>query len=186
MNKSSLFRFAGWSAYVSAAATIFGFVTLITFFIVGDPFGIMNDVSSIVIVLSVLPVLFALYQLYRPAFPTGSLIALIISVLGALSAAIFQIISITTRKTYGDSVSLSYGVFGLSLVMYSYLALTDKVLPHGLAWFGIVAGIGYMLVITGFILGGENHPLTYVGGLAAIICYPTWAIWLGRQLLSRY
>lgn len=171
---------------MSAGATIFGFVTLITFFIVGDPFGIMNDVSSVLIVLSALPVLFALHQLHRSAAPTGSLIALIIGVLGGLSAAIFATITIITRKTtYGDPVSLSYGVFGLSLVLYGCLALTDKLLPRGLAWFGIVAGIGYILVITGFILGGENHPLTYIGGLAAIIGYPTWAIWLGRRLLSR-
>jgi len=185
MNQSSLFRFAGWSAYVSAGATIFGFVTLITFFIVGDPFGIMNDVSSIIIVLSALPVLFTLHQLHRPAAPTGSTIALLIGAIAALSAAVFQIIFIITRKTYGDSVSLSYGIFGLSLVLYGYLALTDKMLPHRLAWFGIVAGIGYVLVITGFILGGENHPLTYIGGLASIIGYPTWVIGLGRQLLSR-
>src|SRR4030067_1347664 len=154
MNKDSLFRFAGWSAYVSAAATIFGFVTLITFFIVGDPFGIMNDVSSVVIVLSALPILFSLYQLHRSAAPTGSPIALIIGVIAGLSAAVYQIIFIITRKTYGDSVTLSYGIFGLSLVIYGYLALTDKMLPPGLALLSIVAGIGYVLVITGFILGG--------------------------------
>jgi Domain of unknown function (DUF4386) len=184
MNRNSLFRFAGWSAYVSAGATIFGFVTLITFFIVGDPYGIMNDVSSVVIVLSALPVLFALYQIHRSAAPTASLATLIIGVIAALSTSVYQIIFIITRKTYGDSVTLSYGIFGISLVMYSYLALRDKMLPRGLAWFGIVAGIGYVLVITGFIVGGPDHPLTYVGGLASIIGYPTWAIWLGRLFLS--
>jgi hypothetical protein len=79
---------------------------------------------------------------------------------------------------------MSFGVFGISLMMYGYLALADKMLPRRLAWLGIVAGIGYILVITGFILGGDNHPLTYVGGLAAIIGYPTWAIWLGRVFLK--
>ena len=183
MNKNSLFRFAGWSAYVSAAATIFGFVTLITFFIVGDPFGIMNDVSSVVIVLSALPVLFSLYQLHRSAFPAANLTALVIGVIATLSAAVVQTIFILTRKTFGDTVTISYGIFGVSLVIYGCLALADKMLPRGLAWFGIVAGIGYVLVITGFIVGGPNHPLTYVGGLSSIIGYPTWAIWLGRVLL---
>jgi hypothetical protein len=186
MNKGSLFRLAGWSAYVSAGATIFGFATLITFFMVGDPFGIMNDVSSVVIVLSALPILFSLHQIHRSAAATGSLAALAMGVFASLSAAVYQTIFIVTRKTFGDSVTLSYGIFGLSLVMYGYFALTDNMLPRGLAWLGIVAGIGYVLVITGFILGGENHPLTYVGGLASMVGYPTWAIWLGRQLLSRY
>jgi hypothetical protein len=184
MNKSIQFRLAGWSAYLTAIATIVGFVTLITFFMVGEPYGTINDISSVVIALSALPVLFSLYQLHRSAAPTVSFMAVIIGVIAALSAAVLQIILITTGKTYGDAVTLAYGVFGISLVMFSYLALTDKLLPRGLAWFGIVAGIGYVLVNIGFILGGENHPLTYVGGLASIIGYPTWAIWLGRVFLK--
>lgn len=184
MNKSAPFRLAGWSAYLTATATIIGFVTLITFFMVGEPYGTINDISSVVIALAALPVLFALYQSHRSAAPTGSLTALMLGVISALSAAVLQIILIITGKTYGNAVTLSYGVFGLSLVIFSYLALTDKLLPRGLAWFGILAGIGYIVVNAGFILGGENHPLTYVGGLASIIGYPTWAIWLGRIFLK--
>jgi hypothetical protein len=184
MNKSSPFRLAGWSAYLTATATIVGFVTLITFFIVGEPYGTINDISSVVIALSALPVLFSLYQLHRSAAPRVNLTALIIGVIAALSAAVFQMILFTTRKTYGDAASMSFGVFGISLVMYGYLALADKMLPHRLAWLGIVAGTGYVLVTTGFILGGPNHPLTYVGGLASIIGYSAWAIGLGRVFLK--
>ncbi|MCI0610160.1 MAG: DUF4386 domain-containing protein, partial [Anaerolineae bacterium] len=115
--------------------------------------------------------------------PTVSLTAVIIGVIAALSAVVFQTILITTRKTSGDTVTMSFGVFGISLVIYGYLALADKMLPRRLAWLGMVAGIGYVLVTTGFILGGPNHPLTYVGGLASIIGYPAWAIWLGRVFL---
>jgi hypothetical protein len=184
MNQSSSFHLAGWSAYLTAIATIIGFVTLIAFFMVGEPYGTINDVSSVVIALSALPVLYSLYQLHRSAAPSISLTAVIIGVIAALNAAVLQIILITTGNTYGNAVTLSYGVFGLSLVIFSYLALTDKLLPRGLAWFGILAGIGYVVVNAGFILGGENHPLTYVGGLASIIGYPTWAIWLGRVFLK--
>jgi hypothetical protein len=180
MNKSSLFRLAGWSAYLTAIATIIGFVTLITFFIVGEPYGTINDISSVVIALSALPVLFSLYQLHRSAAPAVSLTAVIIGVIGALSAAVLQTILITTRQTYGNATTISFGVFGISLVMYGYLALADQTLPRRLAWLAIVAGIGYVLVNAGFIVGGENHPLTYVGGLVSIIGYPAWAIGLGR------
>jgi hypothetical protein len=184
MNKSFPFRLAGWSAYLTATATIVGFVTLITFFIVGEPYGTINDISSVVIALSALPILFSLYQLHRSAAPIVSLTAFILGVIAALSAAVFQTILITTRKTYGDAASMSFGVFGISLVLYGYLALADQMLPRRLAWLGILAGIGYILVTTGFILGGPNHPLTYVGGLASIIGYPAWAIWLGRVFLK--
>jgi len=41
-------------------------------------------------------------------------------------------------------------------------------------------------VSAGSTICGESHPLTYVGGMASIIGYPTWVIWLGRKLLSRH
>ena len=184
MYKSSLFRLAGLSAYLTAAATIVGFVALITFFIVGEPYGTINDISSIVIALSALPVLISLFSLHRPAGPAASLMAVIIGVIASLVIVIVQTILVTTRKSYGDTVSFSFSVFGISLLIFGYLALTDKTLPRGLAWLGIVAGIGYILVTSGFILGGENHPLTYVGGLASILTYPVWAIWLGRIFIK--
>jgi hypothetical protein len=49
---------------------------------------------------------------------------------------------------------------------------------------GIAAGLGYVLVTTGFILGGPNQLLTYIGGALAVIAYPIWAFWLGRSLLQ--
>ena len=54
----------------------------------------------------------------------------------------------------------------------------------GLAWSGIVAGCGYILLVIGFWLGGQQHPLFWGGSLAALIGYAVWAIWLGRAVLS--
>ena len=76
-------RFAGWSAYLSAAATIIGFVTLILFFSVGQPFGTINDVSSIIIALAILPVLFALHKFHYTFAPVVSLGALILGIISA-------------------------------------------------------------------------------------------------------
>jgi Domain of unknown function (DUF4386) len=184
MSSSQFLRFAGWSAYVSAIATILGFATLIAFFALGNPYGTLNDVCSILIVLSAVPVVFALYRLHRPSNPMAGLLALVMGFIAILAVTVFQIILILTAKTFGDTVTTAYGFFGVSLMIYGCLALADKILPRGLAWFGILAGVGYVLVITGFILGGENHPLTSLGGLVAIVAFPTWAIWLGRLLLS--
>ena len=184
MDKSSLFRLVGWSAYVSAAATIIGAVTLVIFFSVGDPFGIMNDISSVIIGLTGIIILFALYQLHRSVAPVMSLIAFIVGALAMLTAAVVQSLLVINGTNFGMIVTVSFGLYGLSLIAYGYLTVVNETLPRRLGWWGIVAGIGYVLVITGFILGGENHPLTYIGGLASIIAYPTWAIWLGRVLLN--
>ena len=47
--------FVGWSAYLSAAANILGFITLVAFFAVGDPFGVINDLTTVILALSMVP-----------------------------------------------------------------------------------------------------------------------------------
>jgi hypothetical protein len=79
---------------------------------------------------------------------------------------------------------LSFGVIGVWLVLNSYLGRSSGTLPKGLTWVGIVAGGAFVLVIVGFLLGGQQHPPAAVGGLTAVICYSVWADWFGRLLLS--
>ena len=135
MSSSRLFRFAGWSTYFSAGATLVGFITLIVFFIVSDPYGIINDISSIVIALSALPILFALLQLHRPSASTAGLLAFGIGGLAALNAAIFQAIFVVTRKTYGDTVTMSYGFFGVALT-YVGGVISIVTYPTWAVWLG--------------------------------------------------
>jgi hypothetical protein len=184
MNRNSLFLLAGWSAYVSAAATIIGAITLVIFFSVGDPFGKINDVSSVVIGLTAIVILFALHQLHRSAAPTISLIVFIVGALAMLTAAVLQTLLVAIRMDFGEITTYMFGVFGASLMIYGYLVLVNATLPRALGWWGMAAGLGYVLVVTGFIVSGPNHPLTYIGGLVSVIAYPTWAIWLGRVLLK--
>jgi hypothetical protein len=53
-----------------------------------------------------------------------------------------------------------------------------------LGWIGIIAGSGYILTVIGFLKGGYNYTLFYLGGLLTGVSYPIWAIWLGKFLLS--
>lgn len=184
MNKISLLRFAGWSAYVSAIATIVGAVTLVIFFSIGDPFGIINDISSVIIGLTGILILFAMHQLHRSAAPVMSLVAFVIGALAMLTAAVLQTLLVAIRMDFGVITTYAFGVFGASLMIYGFLVLVNATLPRALGWWGMAAGLGYVLVVTGFIVSGPNHPLTYIGGLVSVIAYPTWAIWLGRVLLK--
>jgi carbonic anhydrase/acetyltransferase-like protein (isoleucine patch superfamily) len=164
MNEKSIFHLAGWSAYLSAAATIIGAVTLVIFFSVGDPFGIMNDISSVIIGLTGIILLFSMYHLHRSVAPVMSLVAFVIGALAMLTAAVLQTLLVAIRMDFGEITTYAFGVFGASLVVYGYLVIANKTLPRGLGWWGIVAGTGYILVTTGFILGGPNSILTYLGG----------------------
>jgi len=184
---SQISRYCSWSAYLSAVATILGFVTIIAFFIVGQPFGTINDVSSAVLALSTLLVLFALYRLHRPVAPKASLAALVIGVIAMLVATALQILLIIKVIEFtqtGVAVPVAFGVLGVSLISYGYLAMTNGLLPRRLSMLAIITGAGYVMVILGFVLGGQEHPLAAIGGLMAVICYSIWAIWFGRLLAS--
>ncbi|GMV33684.1 MAG: hypothetical protein DYG85_17080 [Chloroflexi bacterium CFX1] len=178
------YRLAGWSATLSAIATILGAITLVIFFSVGDPYGKINDVCSIVIGLTAILILFTLYQIHRASAPTASLIAFSIGAVAMLIGAALQTLLVITGANFGDLVTFVFGVYGASLVTFHWLAKSSGTLPRGLSWMGIAAGLGYVLVTAGFILGGPNHLLTYIGGALSVIAYPVWGFWLGRMWLS--
>jgi hypothetical protein len=185
-NQSNLFRLAGWSAYISAIATVVGAITLVIFFSLGEPFGTINDVSSIIIAIMGILVLLALHRLHSAVSNAGSLAALVIGVVGLLFAGAAQTMLVLRLIPFEQTPDSSFGfsAFGVAIAVHGYLAWVRNVFPRGLTVWGMVAGIGYVLVSLAFVLGGPDHPLTYAGGAAAVIAYPVWAIWLGRVFLS--
>ena len=183
-----LIQFASWSAFVSAIATVLGLVALVMFFSFGQPWGTVNDISSVVLALSLMPILLVLHQLHRPYAPFITFAAFVIGVLALLTAVVFQSLLIARIIAFAQTavvVPVAFGLFGASLIIYNGLAYSNELFPHGLAVLGMVAGAGYIVVIAGFILGGQQHPLSSIGGLTAVVCYPIWAIWFGRLLLAR-
>ena len=187
MTNAELSRYAGWSALVSAIATVLGLVTLIMFFALGQPWGTINDITSVVLAFSLLPVLLMLHRLHRRNAPTISFATFIIGVLAMLIAVVFQTLLIIRVITFAQTaiiVPVAFGLFGATLMVYGYFARANGSLPRRLAFLSIIAGAGYVVVIVGFILGGQEHPLAAIGGLTAVSCYPIWAIWFGRIILS--
>jgi len=49
-------------------------------------------------------------------------------------------------------------------------------------WRGLVAGVGFVLLAVGMLLGGLEHPLTYAGGVGYSLVFPIWAFLMGRHL----
>jgi hypothetical protein len=161
------------------------FVTAILFFSIGGPFGKINDISSVVQVLFMLPVALVLYRLFRPNTQTLSLLAAV-GIAGVMVAVVGQGLLVFGVITYQQSLTFfpAGGAIGAWLLLTDYLALASRKLPRGLAWSGLLAGAGYVVTVVGFLLGGQQNPLFYAGGLVLVISYPLWAIWLGRVLSS--
>jgi hypothetical protein len=181
-----LFRYAGWAAYVSAAGTIATFVSAILFFSLGQPFGAINDIASVFQVIFMLPLALVLYQLFRFHRPSLSFLAAALGMGGVLVGGVIQSLLVASVITYEQTVPFfpAGAAIGGWLMLNSYLALTSRLLPRGLAWAGVLAGVGYIVTVAGFLLGGYQNPLFFVGGLLTVICYSTWAFWAGRVFVS--
>ncbi len=186
MKGSDLSRYAGWSAMAGAGATILGLATLLLFYSLGEPWGTINDVMSMLLALSMAPLWLALYRHCRRAAPTMSLAAFCMGVLAILVVLVFQALLVLRVMRYEQTavtVPAAFGTLGGTLMMFGYLQRRARSLRRGLAGLGMMAGAGYVLVIAGISLGGQESALTLVGGLMAAVCYPAWAIWFGRMLL---
>jgi hypothetical protein len=186
MTNAELSRYAGPSALVSAVASIVGLVTLIIFFSLGEPWGTINDIASVLQALSVLPVLFLLYRMHRHEVPIVSLAALATGMIGMLIAIVFQSLLIMRVITFAQTAVASpvgFGLLGIPLLWYGYRDFLGGMLPRGAALLSMLTGAGFVALIVGVLLGGQEHPLATIGGLIAGIGYPVWAIWLGRILL---
>jgi hypothetical protein len=176
----------GWAAYLSAAATIITFVTGILFFTVGQPFGTIQDASSALQVFLMLPIALVLHVLFRARAPALSLLAMVVGIAGMLVAGLLQVLLVFRVVQFESTIRTTLsagGAIGVWLVVIGVLSLAGGTFPRGLAWSGIVAGGGYILLVIGFWLGGQQHPLFWGGSLAAVIGYAVWAIWLGYAVL---
>jgi hypothetical protein len=177
----------GWAAHLSAAATLVTFVTGILFFTVGQPFGTIQDAASALQVLLMLPIAVVLYLLLRSHAPGLSLLGTVVGIAGMLVAGVLQallVFRVVRFESTIRTVLAAGGAIGVWLVVTGALSLVSGTFPGGLAWSGIVARSGYILLVIGFWLGGQQHPLFWAGSLAALIGYAVWAIWLGHAVLS--
>jgi hypothetical protein len=175
-----------WAAYASAAATIVTFATGILFFTVGQPFGTIQDAASALQVLLMLPIAWLLHRLIAPSAAVWSWLALLVGVPGMLVAGSLQVLLVVRRVEYEQTIGAGLsagGAIGGWLALTGALALVYGLLPVGLAWAGIAAGVGYLLLVAGFWIGGQGHPLFWGGSLVALVGYAVWAIWLGARML---
>jgi hypothetical protein len=183
---TQLFRYAGWSAYTSATATIITFGSVILFFSLGQPFGTINDIASALQVICMMPLALALHRLFRPHGQRLSFLAAALGIGGMVVGGAVQSLLVVGAIPYQQTVPFfpAGGAIGVWLTLISYLTLTSQLLPRGLAWPGFLAGVGYILTVAGFLLGGYQNPVFYVGGLLTVISYPILAIGLGHVFAS--
>jgi hypothetical protein len=165
--------YVGWSAILSGAIDLIGFVFLLLFFALeaprwiqsGEPnppplFGTLNDASFVFVALFMIPVAVALNKMNRRQSPTLSLISLIIGMTGMLATAIIQALYVPRliqTAQQGILVNIALIFIGLWMILVNVLGRAGAAsLPRGLAWLGIVAGVSIILLPVAVIaIGGS-------------------------------
>ena len=156
---------AGWSALIAAVATVVGAVFLGLFFSRGQPWGTLNDVASIVLMLATIPVAVIVAAIEADQFATFALIAAAIGIVGMLVAAVSQVLLVARVWTFERLLPWTLGagaVVGVWYVMAGILGLPGA-LPPGMGWLMIASGIGFIAVGYGFARGGQRDPIAALG-----------------------
>ena len=186
MNLNLIFSIYGWAGILSAGATILTFITGLHFFAVGKWFGKINDLSSVIQVLLMIPLIFFFHQLITPPSYATRIISIVFGLGGVLVSVYGQIRLLLNQIDFEGSPKYfpAGGVIGFWLIMVNLFSIGSRALPNPLIWIGIAAGISYLLIVGGFLKGGQKDPLFYGGSLLLAICYPVWGFWLGKMILA--
>jgi hypothetical protein len=177
---------AGWSALLAAAATVIGAITLILFFTRGEPWGRLNDASSVVLMLALVPVALLVAILESEIVTTTVLPVAAIGIAAMLFVAALQALLVARRVTYEQTklqVLAGGAVVGVWFILIGLLA-GHTALEGPLAWLAIASGVGFIAIGYGFAVGNERHPLSALGGVVLLGASTTFLLLLGTRLVT--
>lgn len=188
----------GWLALAVGIVTIVGLIFLAVFFIIGQPWGSLNDAFiGLQAILSAI-LMWQLNRYFKTQTSWLSLAGLIIAGIGALVATVGSVLVISGVTGYvlaGHYMNLGFSLIGLCLLIFNAFARQTGDLPRSLAIFGLVVGAVMVIGLVdgfGIVRGLDTYDgapwflniLGYIGFFGWGILYPVWSIWLGRLALA--
>ena len=178
---------AGPSALVAAVATVVGAVLLGLFFAKGQPWGTLNDIASIVMMLATIPVLAFFATFTEPYLAPGVALAVAgIGLVGMIGASVAQGLLVARVRTYEQLLPWTLGFGAVLGVWYVLIGITGRLsgVPEIMAVLAIAAGLGYVALGYGFWRGSQRHPLSIVGGLVLLVASTIFLGWIGIALIA--
>ena len=176
------------AAYVVAGAAVVGLVTIGLFFWIGQPWGTINDLALLVMTLALAPLMLAFYELGGWTPTPLARIAQASGWIAVLAWSFIQALMIVGAVTFDYSRGAT-GVFAIQtaalIVIGLWVAGANLLAGRWLSavrWLGVLSGFGFVGLAIGLLLGGTDHPLTYLGGIGYEIVLPIWAFLMARLL----
>jgi hypothetical protein len=176
-NSTTIFRYAGWSAYLSAVLGILSTVFLFVFYGVEVPqvvaaggagtqvFGTLNDITGLFQLFFMLPLTVALYRLSSARRPGLSVAALLLGLAGLLLAVVAQALLVAQVISFVVNLPIVLAallLIGVWLILTNHLGRSAGALSARLAWVGEATGVAFFLAgcfAPLVVLAGPNGPL---------------------------
>ena len=179
------------AAYLVAGAGLVALVTISLFMWVGGLWGPLNDLSLLVMTLALGPLMLAFWELggLTPApLALAAQVSGWIAVLIWCAVQVLMIVGVVDFDYHTGAVG-PFAVEAVALVVIGLWIGGANLLAgpwlNWNRWLGVVSGIGFVIFAIGLLLGGVDHPLTYVGGIGYQLVFPIWAFLMGRRLAAR-
>jgi hypothetical protein len=183
---TTLAELAGWSALIAAVATVVGAALLMLFFSRGEPWGTLNDIASIVLMIATIPVAIVIGALESERSSVVPWVVAAIGIGGMLAAAGFQAALVARWRTYEQLLGRTLGsgaVVGVWYILAGAFALSGA-LSAPLPILAIVAGIGFIAIGYGFAMGAQNHLVSKIGGVALLLASTSFLGLIGFRLVT--
>jgi hypothetical protein len=176
-NSTTILRYAGWSAYLSAVLGILSTVFLFAFYGVEVPrlvaaggagtqvFGTLNDITGLLQLFFMLPLAVALYQLSSARRPGFSVAALLLGITGLLLAVVAQVLLVAQVISFAVNLPIvltALLLIGAWLILANHLGRSASALSARLTWVGEATGVAFVLAgcfAPVVVLAGPNGPL---------------------------
>lgn len=186
---AELAALAGSSALLAAVATVVGAVFLGLFFARGQPWGTLNDLASIVMMLATIPVaLFLAGFTGESGGQATSMPILVVGLVGMVGASVAQGLLVARVRTYQQLLPWTLGFGAVVGAWYLLIGFTGRLagMPELMADLAIASGLGYLAIGYGFWRGNERHPLSIAGGLVLLVASTAFLAWIGIALIAAY
>jgi len=188
-----------WVVIATGIAGFLGFVFIVLFFTIGQPFGTLNDYCIALAAILSAVLVWMFYPWHRAQHPLLSVLALVIAGFGVLLVLTGAALAISgARGWYLSGLYMAAGnaLIGLWLIALNYSALRDPLFPRSLAIYGIVSGaiLALGLVTIPAIVRGIDikeyelslfNSIWWASSLGYLALYPLWCVLLGRTLFLR-
>jgi hypothetical protein len=176
------------AAYVAAAAGLVAAITIALFFAIGQPWGTLNDIALLVMTAAIPVLMLAFWELGGLTPTPLALAAQVSGWIAVIAWCVAQALMMVGVLSFDYNDAASGGLLAEAVAMLviglwiSGANLLAGPWLNATRWFGVAAGLGFVLLPIGLILGGVDHPLTYAGGIGYSIVFPVWAFLMGRHL----